>query len=87
MIDEALSPLGPTRPDRGATSRRDILSSVITAAAVTGAAAPALAQGTTSPNLPFINPSAIASQATRLHSCNRGDRPRSHCLHRRSDRA
>ena len=44
MIDEALSPLGPTRPDRGATSRRDILSSVVTAAAVTGAAAPALAQ-------------------------------------------
>ena len=36
MIDEALSPLGPMRPDRGATSRRDILSSVVTAAGVTG---------------------------------------------------
>ena len=77
MIDEALSPLGPTRPERGATSRRDILSSVVTAAAVTGAAAPALAQGTTSPNLRFINPSTRA-KAARLHPCNRGDRPRSH---------
>jgi enamine deaminase RidA (YjgF/YER057c/UK114 family) len=67
MIDEALSPLGPTRPDRGATSRRDILSSVVTAAAVTGAAAPALAQGTTSPNLRFINPSTIAKPPGYTH--------------------
>ena len=67
MIDEALSPLGPTRPDRGATSRRDILSSVVTAAAVTGAAAPALAQGTTSLNLRFINPSTIAKPPGYSH--------------------
>ena len=67
MIDEALSPLGPTRPHRGPTSRRDILSSVVTAAAVTGAAAPALAQGTTSANLRFINPSTIAKPPGYTH--------------------
>jgi hypothetical protein len=59
MREEALSTLGPTQPERPATSRRDILAGAVTAAAAAGAAAPALAQGTASPNLRFINPSTI----------------------------
>jgi enamine deaminase RidA (YjgF/YER057c/UK114 family) len=67
MTQEALSTLGPTQAVRAATSRRDILTSAVTAAAAAGAAEPSLAQDAASPNLRFINPSTLAQPPGYTH--------------------